>query len=75
MPSMLLEEGKSNFSDTKLADLSEDKRETTEEQAKPAVTKDNSKKGTQVSWLSLFAELDPLSNQNEHVLNGVGDRA
>lgn len=33
---------------------------------------DNS--GAQMTWLSLFAELDPLANQ-DNSLNGTGDRA
>lgn len=69
MPSHLLQEGNFIF-DT--SEILNDNAETTKDVKK--VTKNSSEKSeSQVSWLSLFKELDPLANQD--ALSSSGDRA
>lgn len=72
MPSNFILEGSINFNEPDLIQA-DDKVEPTE-------TKDNGpkknlseKNNAQMSWLSLFAELDPLANQD--IANAEGDRA
>ncbi|XP_022910018.1 islet cell autoantigen 1 [Onthophagus taurus] len=60
MPSKLLQEGM-NFNLDELDKMTESKKPTTDQKA-------------QMSWLSLFAELDPLANQESNT-PGSGDRA
>lgn len=72
MPSKLLHDGDLNI--VELTAPRETKSETAKE-SKEAPSKKEMKTNASVSWLSLFAELDPLSNQNEGVLSSTGDRA
>lgn len=81
MPSKLLQEGGLNFANLNLA-TSVDNKNSTEKIVKDKSDEkheNQSNKGTsnnsQVSWLSLFAELDPLANQGEAVLSATADRA
>lgn len=71
MPSKLIQDGAINF------DIGgfplDGKTNPGEEPSKPK-SKGDTNKTTQMSWLSLFAELDPLANQ-DNVMDGMGDRA
>lgn len=64
MPSILMQKGFNFTSD----DLSKLEEATTNGDIK--MKDDNAKKDAQVSWLSLFEELDPLSNKNLENKNG-----
>lgn len=71
MPSKLIQEGNFDFSQIEAA-KTEDTKETNDRPKK--IAKGNEKNGTQMSWLSLFAELDPLANSDQELTNS-GDRA
>lgn len=64
MPSKLLQQGTFDFSDLNVVSENEKSGGKTEAPAN----------GSHVSWLSLFAELDPLANPTSEN-NSAGDRA
>ncbi|RZC37355.1 Arfaptin and/or ICA69 domain containing protein [Asbolus verrucosus] len=72
MPSRLIQEGNFDFNQIDLDKLEENGKESNK--PKKIDAKSNSKNGTQMSWLSLFAELDPLANPDQES-NHSGDRA
>lgn len=74
MPSNFIKEGSINFTDTDLLqDHGDDDSNKMEiKEIKENVAKKNLS-DKQVSWLSLFAELDPLANQD--IANASGDNA
>lgn len=81
MPSKLLQEGDLNFLELNLSTHTDNKN-FAKEKLKDTVGKANeehvnrgSSSMSQVSWLSLFAELDPLANQNDGTLSTAVDRA
>lgn len=76
MPSRFIQEGTVDFTTTNVIE------DTNLKENKKAVNKENKlqktrndKTSSQMSWLSLFAELDPLASQEESELYPVGDRA
>lgn len=71
MPSKLLHDNDLNIAE--LTAPREMKQEAAKE-SKEVASKKETKSNVNMSWLSLFAELDPLSNQNEGVLSSTGDR-
>lgn len=77
MPSRFIQEGKLNFSadltptPAKVNSKTVEQKDTKEAPIKKKAETTNS----QMSWLSLFAELDPLANQDDNALNAGGDRA
>lgn len=75
MPSKLLQEGL-NFLELDLSSQTDNKEKTNSSITKQNETKLNkeSNNTSQVSWLTLFAELDPLANQNISQ-NTTADRA
>ncbi|CAH0546235.1 unnamed protein product [Brassicogethes aeneus] len=71
MPSKLFEDSSFNF--TAPLETKNDQQTAKESNSKPKVNKMDT--ANQMSWLSLFAELDPLANP-DHAANGsAGDRA
>lgn len=72
MPSKLLHDGE--LSIEKLT-IPHDAKQDAAKEIKDTPSKKGRKNNANVSWLSLFAELDPLSSQNEGVLGSTGDRA
>lgn len=81
MPSRLLQEANLNFLDLDVPRKAASKDNASERDGDDASKKSEgrekkeSKSASQVSWLSLFAELDPLESQNEGGLSAAVDRA
>ncbi|XP_068906040.1 islet cell autoantigen 1 [Tenebrio molitor] len=73
MPSRLIQEGNFDFSQIDLGKVEESTKEANDKPKKVA-SKNHDKNGTQMSWLSLFTELDPLANPDQELSN-CGDRA
>lgn len=75
MPSRLIHEGNFNF-DRPDADSPSNLEATNNTKGVTKKSKTNEKTEAQVSWLSLFKELDPLANQDDASLSngGLGDR-
>lgn len=71
MPSKLLQEGNMSFDPSNFA---LDMKSNAQDESSKSKSKGDNNKGAQMSWLSLFAELDPLANQ-DNVTSGTGDRA
>ncbi|EEZ99938.1 islet cell autoantigen 1 [Tribolium castaneum] len=72
MPSKLIQEGNFDFSQLEMGKTDDNTKENDKPMKGPG--KGNEKNGTQMSWLSLFAELDPLANADQELTNS-GDRA
>lgn len=79
MPSKLLQEGDLNFLELDLSTKTDSKSCASQKNPVTKNCEGQINKGpsntSQVSWLSLFAELDPLANQNDGTLSTAVDRA
>lgn len=74
MPSRLIQEGNFNFTSSETFNNQSTAKDSNDI---PKKVKATEKTEAQVSWLSLFKELDPLANQDDGNFNNsdAGDRA
>lgn len=73
MPSNFINEGNFNFKDAPVTQAEDNNLKEIKEDKEIPKKSTLEKNNAQMSWLSLFAELDPLANQD--IANADGDRA